>query len=95
MIGVVGPESGVTATDRVLWDRSSAGDEQAFGQLYDRHVRAVFTFLHRRTASWTEAEDLTSAVFLQAWRRRTDVVLDRDSVLPWLLGVADYTARSA
>jgi RNA polymerase sigma factor (sigma-70 family) len=95
VIGIEGPESGVTVTDRVLWDRSSAGDEQAFGQLYDRHVRAVFTFLHRRTASWTEAEDLTSAVFLQAWRRRTEVVLDRDSVLPWLLGVADYTARSA
>lgn len=94
-IGVEGPESGVTATDRVLWEQSSAGDEQAFGQLYDRHVRAVFTFLHRRTASWSEAEDLTSAVFLQAWRRRNEVVLDRDSVLPWLLGVADYTARSA
>jgi RNA polymerase sigma factor (sigma-70 family) len=95
VIGAGRPESSVTATDRVLWERSSAGDEQAFGQLYDRHVRAVFTFLHRRTGSWTEAEDLTSAVFLQAWRRRSEVVLDRDSVLPWLLGVADFTARSA
>ena len=33
-------------------------------------------------------EDLTSAVFLQAWRRRAEVVIDRDSSLPWLLGVA-------
>ncbi|GAB2680332.1 RNA polymerase sigma factor [Kribbella swartbergensis] len=88
-------ELGVQATDRVLWQRFSSGDHQAFGQLYDRHVHAVFTFLHRRTACWSEAEDLTSAVFLQAWRRRADVVLDRDSALPWLLGVAAYTARSA
>jgi RNA polymerase sigma-70 factor (ECF subfamily) len=83
------------ATDRELWQRCSTGDDQAFGQLYDRHVRVVFTFLHRRTACWSEAEDLTSSVFLQAWRRRADVVLDRDSMLPWLLGVAAYTARSA
>ena len=27
-------------------------------------------------------------MFLQAWRRRADVVIDRDSSLPWLLGVA-------
>jgi hypothetical protein len=33
-------------------------------------------------------EDLTSTVFLQAWRRRAEVVIDRDSSLPWLLGVA-------
>jgi RNA polymerase sigma-70 factor (ECF subfamily) len=89
------PELAVAATDRALWERSSAGDEQAFGQLYDRHVRTVFAFLHRRTASWAEAEDLTSAVFLQAWRRRSDITLDRDSLLPWLLGVADYSARTA
>jgi RNA polymerase sigma-70 factor (ECF subfamily) len=95
MTGLEIGRSAVTAVDRVLWERSSAGDEEAFGQLYDRHARAVFNFLHRRTASWSDAEDLTSAVFLQAWRRRTELVLDRESILPWLLGVADHTARTA
>ena len=46
---------------------------------------------YRRTADWGEAEDLTSTVFLHAWRRRADIVLDRDSALPWLLGVANGT----
>jgi RNA polymerase sigma factor (sigma-70 family) len=41
-----------------------------------------------------DAEDLTSAVFLHAWRRRHEVVLDRDSVLPWLLAVANHTAAN-
>ncbi|GAA5015064.1 sigma-70 family RNA polymerase sigma factor [Actinopolymorpha pittospori] len=81
-------------SDQELWRRASAGEEAAFGQLFDRHARTVYNFLFRRTASWSEAEDLTSAVFLHAWRRRRQVVLDRESALPWLLKVADYTARN-
>jgi RNA polymerase sigma-70 factor (ECF subfamily) len=81
-------------SDRELWDLAAEGDSEAFARLYDRHARAIYNFLHRRTGSWSDAEDLTSAVFLQAWRRRADVVLDRDSALPWLLRTADYTARN-
>jgi len=84
----------VALPDRELWDRAAVGDSEAFAQLYDRHARAVYNFLHRRTASWSDAEDLTSVVFLQAWRRREDVVLDRESALPWLLRTADYTLRN-
>lgn len=80
--------------DRQLWERASSGENEAFGQLFDRHARTIYNFLFRRTTSWSEAEDLTSAVFLHAWRRRAEVVLDRDSALPWLLKVADYTARN-
>jgi RNA polymerase sigma-70 factor, ECF subfamily len=41
------------------------------------------------------AEDLTAAVFLQAWRRRGEVVFAGDSALPWLLGVARQLRRNA
>ena len=41
------------------------------------------------------AEDLTSVVFLEAWRRRRDVRFCGDSVLPWLLGVASNATRNA
>lgn len=34
------------------------------------------------------AEDLTSAVFLEAWRRRIQVRFSGESALPWLLAVA-------
>ena len=78
-------------TDRELWTRAVNGDREAFGQLFDRHSGAVYNHLFRRTADWGEAEDLTSTVFLHAWRRRAEVVLDRDSALPWLLGVANGT----
>jgi DNA-directed RNA polymerase specialized sigma24 family protein len=81
-------------SDRQLWEQAAEGDSEAFAQLYDRHARAIYNFLHRRTGSWSDAEDLTSVVFLQAWRRRAEVVLDRDSALPWLLRTADYTVRN-
>lgn len=84
----------MSTTDRELWTRATDGDPEALGELYDRHAQAVYNFLYRRTGSWSDAEDLTSTVFLHAWRRRADIVLDRDSALPWLLRTADYTVRN-
>jgi RNA polymerase sigma factor (sigma-70 family) len=81
--------------DAALWSRAAHGDHDAFGQLFDRHAGAVYSYLFRLTANWSEAEDLTSAVFLQAWRRRAQVVIDRDSSLPWLFGVARHLARNS
>lgn len=78
------------ATDRELWARTVLGDGEAFGRIFDRHAKTVYNHLFRRTADWSEAEDLTSTVFLHAWRRRSEIVLDRDSALPWLLGIADH-----
>lgn len=81
--------------DAALWHAAAAGEHDAFGVLFDRHAKAVYNFLLRRTADWSLAEDLTAAVFLQAWRRRTEVVFDGDSALPWLLGVARLVLRNA
>lgn len=81
-------------SDRELWRRATEGQTEAFGLLFDRHAKAVYNFLFRRTTSWSDAEDLTSAVFLHAWRRRDEVVLVHDSALPWLLRTADYVVRN-
>ncbi|WP_037909299.1 RNA polymerase sigma factor [Actinacidiphila yeochonensis] len=86
--GPTAPVGGIS--DRELWARAVDGDQEAFGRLFDRHAKTVYNHLFRRTADWSEAEDLTSTVFLHAWRRRSETVLDRDSALPWLLGIADH-----
>jgi len=76
-------------SDRELWAAAvHDGDPDAFGALFDRHGRAIYNHLFRRCADWSAAEDLTSVVFLEAWRMRHRVELDRESALPWLLGVA-------
>lgn len=78
-------------SDAELW---AQGDEHAFGELYDRYAEAVWNHAYRLTASWSTAEDLTSATFLTAWRRRAGMTLVRDSALPWLFTVAGNLARS-
>ncbi|MBB5804456.1 RNA polymerase sigma-70 factor (ECF subfamily) [Saccharothrix ecbatanensis] len=81
----------VPDSDAELWAR---GDKAAFATLFDRHAEAVWNHAYRLTASWSLAEDLTSATFLAAWRRRADITLVRDSALPWLYTVAGNLART-
>jgi RNA polymerase sigma factor (sigma-70 family) len=80
--------------DADLWELS-ASDREAFGEIFRRHARAVFAVCYWRTGDATMAEDVTSVVFLEAWRRRELVVLEQRSALPWLLGVANHTSRNA
>lgn len=81
------------ATDAQLWARAGNGDQTAFGVLFDRHAKAVYNHCFRVTASWSAAEDATQSTFLTAWRKRDQVRLVNDSVLPWLLSVATNAAR--
>lgn len=81
-------------TDMELWERATRHDGGAFGQLFDRHSQAIYNHCFRRTASWSSAEDLTSIVWAEAWRRRKDVRLHSESILPWLLAVANNCLRN-
>jgi RNA polymerase sigma factor (sigma-70 family) len=81
-------------SDRELWRRASLEDPSAFGVLFERHARAIYNYCFRRTADWAAAEDLTSVVFLEAWRRREAVLLESESALPWLYGVATNVLRN-
>jgi RNA polymerase sigma-70 factor (ECF subfamily) len=78
--------------DRDLWALAGTGDGAAFGALFERHAKSVYNFCFRRTADWALAEDLTSVVFLQAWRHRSEP-LRADSALTLLLGIAVNVLR--
>lgn len=80
-------------SDAALWAQGGRGDAGAFGVLYERHARAVLAFCLRRTADPSLAEDLTSVVFLEAWRRRESLRLTTDSARPLLLGIATNVLR--
>jgi RNA polymerase sigma-70 factor (ECF subfamily) len=80
--------------DLAVWRSAASGDPDAFAVLFHRHARAVYNHCFRQSGSWSEAEDLTSVVFLEAWRRRATVRLERGSVRAWLLGVATNVCRN-
>jgi RNA polymerase sigma factor (sigma-70 family) len=75
-------------TDQALWRLIITGDTDAFRRLYERHAVAVQAFCLRRTADRGAAEEATSEVFLELWRRRQRLTVSGDSVRPLLLGIA-------
>ena len=55
-------------TDRDLVAAAGRGDAAAFGQLYERHMPAVYRFLRLQLGDVHLAEDLTQDVFVNAYR---------------------------
>jgi RNA polymerase sigma-70 factor (ECF subfamily) len=89
------PEKTSTRPDDTgMWTAAAGGDNVAFEVLFTRHSKSVYNHSFRCLASWERAEDATSLVFLEAWRRRKSVVLVDGSVLPWLLGTATNVCRN-
>jgi RNA polymerase sigma factor (sigma-70 family) len=79
--------------DAELWERAVAGEPQAFGRLFDRHANAIFAFCLRRTGDRSAAEDLMSATFLHAWRRRAHMQPGTAGPVPWVYGIAANLVR--
>lgn len=47
---------------------SQHGDQQAFGELYERHFTPIFRYVFARLESRVEAEDMTEEIFIKIWR---------------------------
>ena len=66
---------------------ASLSDPTRFGGLFDRHVHAVHRYLARRT-SLEDADDLTAATFVTAFRARRSYDPAAASPRAWLFGIA-------
>lgn len=49
-----------------LIDKIKQGDQEAFGELYERYVNRIYNYIYYRTGNSADAEDLTARVFLRA-----------------------------
>jgi RNA polymerase sigma factor (sigma-70 family) len=77
-----------------LRSRLRAGDQSAFGELFDDHAQAVYGYAVRTLGDWAAAEDAVSLTFLEAWRLRATLHEDGESVRPWLFGIATNVLRN-
>ncbi|MFJ2262498.1 RNA polymerase sigma factor [Streptomyces sp. NPDC087844] len=80
--------------DTTLRKRISTGDHGAFGELFDAYARSVYNHAFRLTGNWTQAQDVVSLTFLDAWRLREKVNEEGGSLRPWLLGIATNVTRN-
>ena len=98
--GSAGPGSPIDpdrGSDPELWERLRVGDHFALGELFDRYADDVHAFAFRRTASWSMAEDVVQATFLNTWRRfqrNPPGPLTGPSARGWLLMVAANECRA-
>jgi len=74
-------------TDDELLART-ANDSEAFGELYDRHVRAVLAELRRRGVATQDALDMTAEVFAAALVASRRYRPGEAPARAWLLGIA-------
>jgi RNA polymerase sigma-70 factor, ECF subfamily len=96
-VAIAGPISRRSATpilsDEVLVARVASGDAAAMRALFARHQVRVYRFVRRIVNDPTTAEDLTSEVFLDVWRRAPSFKA-RSTVTTWLLAIARYKSLS-
>ncbi len=74
--------------------RLRAGDQTAFGELFDEQAQAIHQYALRALGERTAAEDVVSLTFLEAWRLRAGLHEEGGSVRPWLFGIAANVLRN-
>jgi RNA polymerase sigma-70 factor (ECF subfamily) len=60
----------MTTEETRLGLAAAAGDKDAYLSLYDQYITPIYRFVYFRVPSKERAEDLTSTVFLKAWKYR-------------------------
>jgi RNA polymerase sigma-70 factor, ECF subfamily len=62
-------------------------DPAAFGELYERYVKQIYAYLYTNLGNQADAEDLTTQVFLAAWRGLSRYN-ERGAFKSWLFRIA-------
>lgn len=71
------------------------GDEQAFGELYDRYKGLVYSLALNMTGDKSTAEEILLDVFAQVWKHAVAFEPQRASVKTWVTSIARHRAIDA
>ncbi|MFV0373006.1 RNA polymerase sigma factor [Microbacterium sp.] len=81
-------------TDRELVAAAASGSESAFRALYRAYVRPVYWLAHGLLGAAADAEEVTQETFLTAWRKLPELVLESESLLPWLVTICRFQSAN-
>jgi len=77
----------ITQSDKELLRAMSSGNQAAFTVLFQRHWKALFSFVHKLTQDESETKDILQDVFVYIWSNRENLYAN-ESFLPYLNTVA-------
>ncbi len=69
----------------------SSNIRESFGEVYDQHIRELFSFIYYKTHHKETAEDLTSQVFTKALSRIDQFDPNKGTIRSWLYEIARNT----
>lgn len=75
-------------TDLSLAHLAQNGDSEAFGKLYDIYIKNIYGFVYYKTMNKEVAEDITSSVFMKAWKNIKQ--FREESFAAWLYAIARH-----
>lgn len=77
-------------SDEELIQQAAHGDQDSFGDLYERYLEDIYRYVYYRVQDVTDAEDLTETVFLRAWEslHKGKKPLKVDNFRAWIYRIA-------
>lgn len=80
--------------DEIALIERARNDRRAFGDLYERYVGRVYSYLYYRVGNRQDAEDLAARVFVQALTHLPEYRAEGGSFSGWLLTIAHNLAAN-
>ena len=80
--------------ERELLRRCGKRDQEAFGELYERHADGVLRYLRNRLGDVGAAEEIAQETFFLLWDKARKIRTVNGSVFPWLYTTAKYLAAN-
>ncbi len=75
--------------EKKIIKKARKGDQEAFGQLYDKYISGIYRFVFFRINDKSETEDLTQQVFLKAWQNVSSFKIKKEAKFSsWLYRIA-------
>ncbi|MCC6802739.1 MAG: sigma-70 family RNA polymerase sigma factor [Anaerolineae bacterium] len=75
-------------SDTELVELAKAGDKDSFGELYERYLDKIYSYVYYRTGNHHDAEDLTARVFFRAMAHITSYTERGVPFQAWLYRIA-------
>jgi RNA polymerase sigma-70 factor, ECF subfamily len=82
----------ITPSHKTLIEAVLAGENDAYGKLYDRYAPLIRAVCYDTTCNLADAQDLAQDVFLRAYEK-LERLRNRDSFGKWLVGIARFRCR--